>query len=202
MKYNNKMPVKTSVPAKPINFFESLSGLVVFSPESKSALLSAMQKTEFPKGHILVHAGEGCRSVYYIERGLSRTSYFHDGKDITEEFNAENSFACSINSYLTQQPDNRQIELLERSIIWSIPYIELEKLYLKYHEIERMGRLVMTMELVALQKRLSEIQFKSAHERYRIFVDENPSLLQRVHLGHLSSYLGITQETLSRIRSK
>lgn len=196
------MPTKSSLPAKPVNFFESLSGLVVFSAESKSALLSAMQKKEYPKGHILVYAGEGCRSVYYIEKGLSRTIYFHDGKEITEEFNAENSFACSINSYLTQHPDNRQIELLERSVIWSIPYVELEKLYLKYHDIERMGRLAMTMELVALQKRLSEIQFKSAQERYRIFVAENPTLLQRINLGHLSSYLGITQETLSRIRSK
>ena len=187
---------------KKVSFFDTISPFVKISPESRSALLSVIQKDHYPKGHVLVHLGGICRHVYYIEKGLSRTFYIKDGKDITEKFCTENSFTCSMPASITNVPDNRQIELLEPSIIWSMPYTELEKLYDDYHDIERMGRFVVTNELVHLHQRLSDLQFRSAEERYNNLLQKNPDLLQRVSLGLISSYLGITQETLSRIRSK
>ena len=185
-----------------INFFESISASVQMKEESRKAVLAIMRKDHLPKGHVLVPVGSICNHVYYIERGLARIFYLKDGKEVTEDFNAENSFTCSITSYVNNKPDNRQIELLEPSIIWSIPYRELEPLYDQYHEVERLGRYLITQELVEMQKRLTDIQFMSAQERYSNFVADNPSLMQRIPLGLLSSYLGITQETLSRIRSK
>ena len=187
---------------KKVSFFDSISPFVKVSPQSKSALLSVMVKEHFPKGHVLVPLGNICRHVYYIEKGLSRTFYIKDGKEITEKFCIENTFTCSMPASITNIPDNRQIELLEASIIWSMSYTELEKLYDDYHDIERLGRFVVTNELVGMHQRLSDLQFRSAEERYNNLVQNNPTLLQRVSLGLISSYLGITQETLSRIRSK
>ncbi|MEL1245842.1 Crp/Fnr family transcriptional regulator [Flavobacterium sp. DGU11] len=184
------------------SFFESISPFVKLSPESRQALLSLMRKESLPKGHVLVPCGEICRNVYYIEKGLARTFYLRDGKEVTERFKAENSFTCSMSGHVTNTPDGRQIELLEQSVIWSLPYTELEKLYDRFHEIERLGRYLITQEMIELHQRLSEIQFISAHERYNTLLTSNPSLLQRVPLGLISSYLGITQETLSRIRAK
>ena len=187
---------------KKVSFFDTISPFVKISPKSRSALLSVMQKNHYAKGHVLVPLGGICRYVYYIEKGLSRTFYIKDGKDITEKFCTENSFTCSMPASITNVPDNRQIELLEPSIIWSMPYTELEKLYDDYHDIERMGRFVVTNELIHMHQRLSDLQFRSAEERYNNLLQKNPDLLQRVSLGLISSYLGITQETLSRIRSR
>ena len=189
-------------PQKSINFLESISPFVKLSPESRTKLLSLMKKEHLPKGHVLVPVGGICSSVYYLERGLTRVFYLKDGKEITEDFNAENSFTCSITGHITKKPDGRQIELLEPSIVWSLPYVELEKLYDGHHDIERLGRYLISQELADMHKRLTAIQFMSAQERYNTFITEYPSLLQRVPLGMISSYLGITQETLSRIRAK
>lgn len=187
---------------KPISFFDSVSPFVKLSPLSRQVLLSHMVKQSLPKGHVLVPVGGICRNVYYLEKGLTRTFYLKDGKEVTERFCAENSFTCSMAGYLTNTPDGRQIELLESSVVWTMPYDTLEKLYDDYHEIERLGRHIITNDVIELQNRLSGLQFKSAEERYTALLQSNPSLLQRVPLGLISSYLGITQETLSRIRSK
>lgn len=78
----------------------------------------------------------------------------------------------------------------------------LEQLYISFHEIERMGRLIVSYGLTLMQQRFDDLHFASAAERYEKLLQTNPSLLQRVSLGHIASYLGITQETLSRIRAQ
>lgn len=185
-----------------VNLFDRLSPFVKLRPESRAKLLSYMKKEELPKGHVLVPAGSICTHVYYIERGLSRIFYVKNGREVIDAFNAENEFTCSINTWLTRRPDNRQTELLEPSVIWSLPYAKLEELYDDYHDIERLGRHLITLELAEMQQRLTDLHFTPAQERYINFVNANPSLLQRVPLGMISSYLGITQETLSRIRAR
>lgn len=187
---------------KPVSFFDSISHLVKISPESRQVLLSHMIKEKLPKGYVLVRMGGICRNLHYLEKGLTRTFYIKDNKEVTERFCAENSFTCSMTGYLTNTPDIRQIELLESSTIWSMPYTQLEKLYDAHHDIERLGRQLITQDLLTLNQRLTDIQFMTAQERYSKFITVNPSLSQRISLGHISSYLGITQETLSRIRSK
>lgn len=184
------------------NFFEGISKFVTLNNESKKALLSAMSKQNFCKGSVLLTYETVCKNVYYIEKGLTRTLYLKDGKEITEKFNAENSFTCSMVSYMTKKSDDKQVELLEDSIIWVIPFTELEKLYDKYHDIERLGRYIVSLELVEMYQRLNDIQFKSALERYQRFQISNKFLLQRIPLSMIASFLGITQETLSRIRSQ
>lgn len=190
------------MPSTTTSFFDSIAPFVTLGTESRRALLSLMKKEFLPKGHVLVPCGEICRSVYYIEKGLARTFYLKDGKEVTDRFRAENSFTCSMSGYVTNTPDGRQIELLEDSVLWSLPYAQLEKLYDAYHEIERLGRYLITEEMVEMHRRLTELQFMPAQERYNNLLAANPWLLQRVSLGHISSYLGITQETLSRIRAK
>ncbi|OYQ36130.1 hypothetical protein CHU92_10095 [Flavobacterium cyanobacteriorum] len=187
---------------KKISFFDIISPYVKLGPESRSTLLSHMRREELPKGHVLVPAGGICCSVYYIEKGLTRRFYIKDGKEVIEDFKTEKSFACSMNGYITKKADGRQIELLEGSIIWSLPYAKLEQLYDRYHDIERLGRHLITQELVDMHRRLQDLQFVTAPERYQNFVDTYPTLMQRVPLGMISSYLGVTQETLSRIRAK
>lgn len=184
-----------------MSFLNSVAPYVQLDDFGKAALFDKMERHVFPKGTILVAIGDICRSVYFIERGICRSFYIKDGKEVTEAIFTAYSFACSLNSYHTRQPDMRQREVLETSVIWTLPYHELEKLYASYPSIERLGRHIITLELTAAHKRTESLKFCTAQERYHKFIEEEEGLLQHVPLGIIASYLGMTQETLSRIRA-
>lgn len=184
------------------DFFQTLTRYVRLSPESEQALRDILKRFDLPKGHLLVNEDTTCNYIYYIEKGLTRTFYFKDGKDVTDWISLEKTFACSIVSYITRRPDRRNIELLEDSLLWGIHYNDIERLYQQYHDIERFGRLVVSEGLVRLQERFDDLHFAKADERYQKLLATNPGIILRVPLGMIASYLGITQETLSRIRAQ
>ena len=184
------------------DFFETISGLVILTAESKEALATCLQPMQLPKGSVLVKEDTVCNYIYYIEKGLTRTFYYKDGKDVTDWISLEKTFACSIISFITRKPDRRGIELLEDSLLWAIHYNDLEKLYQLYHPIERLGRLLVSQGLVQVQQRFDELHFASAQERYKMLLQTHPVILQRVPLAMVASYLGITPETLSRMRAQ
>lgn len=183
-------------------FFEIVSQIAPLSAVSREALSGISKRLELKKGHILVRRHSVCNHLYFVESGLTRTYYYNDGKDVTDWLSPENSFACSIVSFISRKPDRRQIELLEPSVLWSFQYYEMEQLCAKHHEIERMLRHLVSSGLVQLQKRFDDLHFATALQRYQTLMNENPTLIQRVPLSMIASYLGITQETLSRIRSQ
>jgi len=183
-------------------FFSFVSRFTLLSEKGKSALSDSLQRMELPKGHSLLRPGAICQYLYFIEKGLTRTYYIKEGKDITDWISVEDSFAVSIISFLTHQPDIRGIELLEDSLLWAIAYRDLESLYKEYHDIERLGRLLLAHGIVQLQQRFDDLHFATAHDRYQKLIEETPSLVNRVPLGMIASFLGITQETLSRIRAR
>ncbi|HEY4324743.1 MAG TPA: Crp/Fnr family transcriptional regulator [Mucilaginibacter sp.] len=184
------------------SFFKAVAPFVNLSEKSKLALTSVMKRMEFPKGKVLVEPNSICSHLYFIEKGLTRTFYFKDGKDITDWLSAENTFAVSVISFITRKPDRRAIELLEPSVLLSIQFDELENLCNEYHDIERMTRYLVSFGLVQLQQKFDDVHFETALHRYKNLMATNPTLLQRVPLGMIASYLGVTQETLSRIRSQ
>jgi CRP-like cAMP-binding protein len=184
------------------SFFNYIKKIIVLSDSGQSALSSVLQRMELPKGHSLLRPGAVCQYLYFIEKGLTRTWYLKDGKDITDWISAEDSIAVSIISFLNRQPDRRGIELLEDSILWAIAWSDLEKLYEQHPEIDRLGRLLLSQGIIQLQQRFDDLHFATAHHRYQQLITANPSLINRVPLGMIASYLGITQETLSRMRSK
>jgi CRP-like cAMP-binding protein len=183
-------------------FFEIISQITSLSAESKQALSAVAKRLELKKGHVLVRQHSVCNHLYFVENGLTRTHYYNEDKDVTDWLSPENTFSCSIVSFISRKPDRRQIELLEPSVLWSFQFYEMEQLCAKHHEIERMLRHLVSSGLVQLQKRFDDLHFSTALQRYQTLMNENPTLIQRVPLGMIASYLGITQETLSRIRSQ
>lgn len=184
------------------SFLSFVKGITPLSDKAETALLSVLRRYEFPKGHNLLRPGAVCHYFYFIEKGLTRTYYIKDGKDVTDWISAENSIAVSIISFLTRQPDRRGIELLEDAILYAISHTDLEDLYRQYHDIDRLGRLLLSQGIIQLQQRFDDLHFATAQQRYHQLISQNPSLVARVPLGIIASYLGITQETLSRIRAQ
>jgi len=172
---------------------------------NNSALKSlglALQKTELPKGSYLITEGKVCNQVYFLQQGCVRGFYNLDGKDVTYWFAFENSFVTSYFSFVSRKPGIENIQLIEDCVLWSITYDQLQQLYDKHKDIERLGRIMNERYYVMLEERFINNHFKEARERYDHLITQAPHILQRVPLGYVASYLGITQETLSRIRGK
>lgn len=172
------------------------------SDAALNALSEALQRVQLKKTDNLLTEGSICRNMYFLENGCIRGYYLLDGKEVTHWFAFENDFVTSFHSFITETSSIENIQLLEDSVLWSISRESLYRLYDKFPEIERLGRMACEKYYIRLEERYVNAQFKTAAELYKQMVEANPQFLQRVSLGHIASYLGISQETLSRIRSK
>jgi CRP-like cAMP-binding protein len=157
---------------------------------------------ELPKGEFLITEGKVCKYVYFLEKGCLRGYYNLDGKEITYWFAFENNFVTSFFSFITRKPCFENIQLIEDCTLWAVDYDDLQQLYIKHADMERMGRIMHERYYVMLDERFVSNHFKEAKERYDNLVANAPHIIQRVPLGYIASYIGVTQETLSRIRSK
>jgi len=183
-------------------FFEVAEQFSHLSDQSKQDLSAFLKRHALPKGYTLVKQDGVCNYIYFIEKGLTRTYYLKDGKDVTDWISDENSFACSIISFITRKPDRRIIELLEPSVIYALYFEDAENLCAKHHDIENFFRRLVSQGLVQLQNKFDDLHFATAADRYHNLITNHPTIIQRVSLGMIASYLGITQETLSRIRAQ
>jgi CRP-like cAMP-binding protein len=131
-----------------------------------------------------------------------RGYYDLDGKEITHWFSFEGDFFTSFHSFISQEPAVENIQLLEGSILWSISKEDLMKLLDQYHELERLLRIAYEKYYLRLEERFVNAQFRSATDRYKDLLLQAPHFIERVPLGYIASYLGVSQETLSRIRGR
>jgi CRP-like cAMP-binding protein len=170
--------------------------------EAQSAIGESFQELVLPKNEYLLTEGKTCRQLYFLSQGAARGYYTLDGKEITHWFAFENDFVTSLHSFITGNPAVENIQLLEGSILYAISKDALTQLLNQYHEIERVVRLAYEKYYIRLEDRFLNAQFKTASERYEQLLQERPHILERVPLGMVASYLGISQETLSRVRGK
>jgi CRP-like cAMP-binding protein len=172
------------------------------SDVAQEALHDCFEQLAFPKNELLVAEGKICRHLYFLEQGAMRGFYNLEGKEITHWFAFENDFVTSFHSFITQQPAVENIQMLEGSILWSISKDTLSRLLNEHHEIERLVRIAYEKYYIRLEERFVNAHFKTAAERYHALLEQAPHIVERVPLGYIASYLGISQETLSRVRSR
>lgn len=172
------------------------------SPEAQEALHDCFEQVVLSKGEHLVREGERCRRLYFLESGALRGYYNLEGKEITHWFAFAQDFVTSFHSFITEQPAVENIQLLEGSILLAISKERLNRLLDAHHEIERLLRIAYEKYYIRLEERYVNAQFKTATERYEDLLKQTPHIVERVPLGYIASYLGISQETLSRIRGR
>jgi len=151
---------------------------------------------------MLIKAGRTERFVYIIEKGIARAFCHKDDKEVTFWFGSESDILLSYNSFFLGKPGYENIELLESSTVYKIAHQTLQNLYESDLEFANWGRRLAESELVKAEECFIARQFKTAKECYEDFIHSTPDILQRVQLGHIASYLGISQVTLSRIRAE
>ena len=171
------------------------------SAEATEAIAEITSVLNIKKNKDLQSIGHTCKTIYFINKGLARIYYYRDGVDITESFVFENNIIARVESLFTGKPSKKAIQVLEDCEIVAINATQLFELYNTFPEIERLFRKIFEAGYVDTMHRIEGIQFHTAEERYSAIIKEQPTLLQRVPLKHIASYLGITQVTLSRIRA-
>lgn len=179
-----------------------LDNLQPLPTAAKAALKDHITLASYPKGHILLKAGRIETSLYFIKKGIVRAYAQIDGSDVTFWFGKEGQTIVSMRSYVEQKKGYENIELLEDCELYQLDTSSLQQLYQQDIHIANWGRKFAEQELIQTEERLISQQFHSATERYRELLQHHPDLIQRVQLGHIASYLGITQVSLSRIRAE
>lgn len=165
-------------------------------------LTSLLTAERFPKNHVLFREGRIEQKLYFIEKGIARAYCYREDKEITFWFGAEGAVVFSYNSYASDKPGYETVELLEESVLYSISHTAIRHLFDTHIELANWGRKLAEYELIKTESCFIGLQFQPATERYRNLLESNPELIQRVQLGHIASYLGVTQVTLSRIRAE
>ena len=181
-----------------INFLNTASSL---SNATKFDLKNCLSTLSVDKGDTLLQQEQIGRYLYFVNQGLLRVFYYIDGRDVTQYFATELHIVGAIESFFLQQPSRKIIEALEPCQLTALSYGDLEMLCHRHHDFERVCRMLSNQAFLSMQNRLFSVQFHSAKQRYAQLLESNPLIFQRASLGHIASYLGMTQVTLSRIRS-
>ncbi|MEK7226111.1 MAG: Crp/Fnr family transcriptional regulator [Bacteroidota bacterium] len=158
--------------------------------------------SEYKSGAFILKEGQVCNKACMVAEGLVRSYYMNDGRDITSRFMEEGSIITSWPSYYTQQPGNEFIEATEDTILLCLNYTDIQKLYSEMPEFNIVGRRQVEHAFYLAEQRTQMLRKHTAEEKYKFFLENHPTLLQRVPLKHIATYLGMNEETLSRIRSR
>lgn len=169
---------------------------------SKQMLKACITECSFPKGQIIIRTDHVEKNIYFIKRGIVRAYAQTGDSETTFWLGKEGDTVISMKSYVANQRGYEDIELLENCLLYTLNIQTLRKLFETDIHIANWGRKFAEQELVRTEERLISQQFRTATERYKELIKNSPDLIQRVQLGHIASYLGITQVSLSRIRAE
>lgn len=183
-----------------ITFFQQIHPL---KPESVDALLPFFSLKNFSKKDFLVKQGQISSELNFVYAGSVR-EFFEDtnANETNTWFGLENSVAISTYSFFSQKPSLTNIQALEDVQAVVIKHADLHKLFNQFHDIERLGRLIVEQYLVQIEEMKIMLQTLSARERYQYITQHKPEFVQRIPLKYLASFLGIQLETLSRVRNQ
>ncbi|MCW3074587.1 MAG: Crp/Fnr family transcriptional regulator [Flaviaesturariibacter sp.] len=165
-------------------------------------LRTILKPRELSRKEYLLKAGHICRHICFIEQGLLRCFYMKEDHEVCSWFMKEGDVIISVESFYTQKPSYESIQALEDCILYYIEYNELQQIYRRFPEFNFTGR-VLTENYYALsEQRLYSMRMQRSQERYDYLMEHHSELVLRVPAKYLASYLGITEVTMSKIKSR
>jgi CRP-like cAMP-binding protein len=154
------------------------------------------------RGSYLVKAGEICKHIYFIRKGAIRGFIKEGVKEVTTWITAENEMVSSIRGFSLQEPSLENIQAIEHCDLIVVAYESLQYLYEHHIEVNIVARKLLERYYRDAEERAFISRIPNAAKRYRHFLETKSELSNRIPLKYIASYLGMTIETLSRIRSK
>jgi CRP-like cAMP-binding protein len=184
-------------------FFKYVEKYVSLTVDEKALVLSKLKSKTYLKGQYIVQSGDINRSQNFVVTGKVR-SFFLDnsGNEHIVSFGIENWWVGDLCSFTTQGPADYNVQCLDKTQVIQISFSDLELLYQDIPKMERLFRLIIQKAYANTQKRVVRSFSLTAQERYLLFCEEYPKILQRVPQYMVASYLGITKEFLSTIKKR
>jgi CRP-like cAMP-binding protein len=181
----------------------NISRHISLSEAEEKYFLTLLKPRSLRKRQYLLQAGDVCRYESFVTKGCLR-AYTVDanGEEHIAMFAVEDWWISDLYSFLTGTPATQHIEALEESEVFQIEKNDLEKLYVEVPKFDRFMRILLQNAFVANQQRILASISQTAEEQYLGFIKKYPTLEQRIAQHQIASYLGITPETISRIRKK
>ena len=181
---------------------EIIQSYLEFSDESFQLLMNIATEKEAPKNELLFYPDKPANKMLFLKKGLLRGYKISDGKDYTHHFYFENWFATDFTSYLNEKPSEIFIESIEKTNYYEFKKKDLLELYNRSHQNERLARIVAEIAFLTTVEKVADLQLLNLNEKYMALIARNPSLFQRVPQKYIASYLGVSEQSLSRIKKQ
>ena len=169
--------------------------------EELDLLESILVPMKYGKNEMILREGETCTNIYWVVKGLVRQFYYKNGKELTEYMATENSIVMCIESLFREQPTHLQIKAIEPTVLIAMPKADLEAVAMKSVNIQILYRKILEESLILSHIHADMLSFESAQDRYQKLIKRQPQLVLRAPLVYIASYLQMTPETLSRVRT-
>ena len=179
-----------------------LNGLHPMSEALAEKITNIIRITSHTKRTVLLKEGEVNNHICMVINGLVRSYYLNEGKEITSRLMDEGFIITSWISFYTRKPGNEFLETIEDTVLACIHYNDVQKLYEEFPEFNIIGRKQVEYSFYMSELRTRMLRKHTDEEKYRFFLENHPNLMQRVSLKHIATYLGMNEETLSRVRSQ
>ena len=180
-----------------------LFDLIQLTDSEWNILSKKLVRKDFESKSIIIREGSIADSIYFIEKGLLRTYYLLNGKEINTYFACDRQFITSYSSFIAQTPSLEYLETIENSIVYSISFSTMTGLYNVSSKFEKLGRIMAEENYLCVIDRTRKMQTLTAKQKYLDFIDSyDKMIVQRVPQYQIASYLGITPESLSRVRKQ
>lgn len=184
------------------NLLQKIAEKAFLSSELQKQIFTKFQRIETKKGDTILNESNKANYLYFVEKGILHNYYFHNEKQISSWFYYEDQFITSWFSFYSQKPSFETIECLEDCILHQISYTNYQKLIADFPAFGNFARLLAEEILINIDLFSKSWSFLSAKEKYELLQEYFPKIELRIKLGLIASFLGISQETLSRIRAK
>jgi CRP-like cAMP-binding protein len=183
--------------------YKSIQSKANISVQDFEIVEAALTPIFLRKKKIWLNEGEVCRQVAFVNSGCLRSySVDTNGSEHVVQLAMPNHWVADLYSFLNQTPSTLYIEAIRDSDVLLLPHAKMEELYKQVPCLERYFRILFQNAYLSTQQRLNSTLSVSAEERYKNLIAVHPEILQKIPLGYIASYLGITPESLSRIRKK
>lgn len=183
------------------NIIKGIRNYYDVSDDSIHKLADLLTENHYDKNHLLTRSGTIDNYMYFIEKGCTRTYFLIDGKEVTNWFSKEGDITFSSDSLYHRISGYDFVEVLEDSVIYTIPIDSIIHLYKTNIEIANWSRVIHQEVLLKMQNLRIDRLTLSSKERYEKFLKNYPNIINRVNLGYIASFLGMSQQHLSYIRA-
>lgn len=180
---------------------KQITSIASFSENEIEMIDSCFEYESFKAKEFLSEMGKTNNKIFFIVEGLARVYYLKDGKEITTYLSCNDGFIASYSSFINQTQSFENIQCIEDCEVLSITFEKMQFLYKEIPNWERVGRILAEQNYLCMADRVLKLQMIPAKEKYQTFLASAPAkIIQRTPLIYIASFLGITPESLSRIR--